>query len=234
MNLGEWLKLVSRNLKKAWDVRDPKGIVSTSARVVYFPVPKAACSSIKMLIAQWDEIDWDGDIHQAPFATIRASQLDQLQGYRSFMIVRNPWSRILSAYRDKIVGGQERHGEIHDGLLRYNRILGRRVFWSGMQFSDFVRAVRGIPDFMADEHFRSQHRMASAPGSGLVVDEWIRLENLSSALDVFLPKHLPRPLDLPMANRTSGPDYHEMYTDELVMDVEERYRRDVELFGYAF
>lgn len=233
LSLRTWLAEISGNAGKVVFAWNPAGIVSRATQLIYFPVPKAACTSIKLMIAQWEGLEVGAEVHNVAFETVRAAAVHRLPGFRSFTVVRNPWDRLWSCYKDKIVGAADRFGRVHPGFERYNRILRRPVFFVDMTFDAFVRVVAQIPDFLADEHFRSQIEMASGPFGRFVVDRWFDLERLED-LDDLVPPSIPRPLDLPKVNQTTALDYRDAYTAELRATVEIRYARDVKIFGYHF
>jgi hypothetical protein len=99
-----------------------------------------------------------------------------------------------------------------------------------MPFPDFVRAVVRLPDNRCDLHLRSQHRFIT-DRHGTVVDFIGRFERLEEDWDVLRERFgLPA---LPQRNVSSRAQYADAYTPELARLVAERYRRDVELFGYG-
>ncbi|MEE9453590.1 MAG: sulfotransferase family protein [Paracoccaceae bacterium] len=100
--------------------------MTQSETVMYRVVPKCACSTIGQVMYYGDHGEYfDGDIHDAtkglhkwgidaskPLIEKRA----QAQDVYAFASVRNPYSRVLSAYFDKITGIQ-RNGKRYRGNL---------------------------------------------------------------------------------------------------------------------
>ena len=100
--------------------------MTESESVVYRVVPKCACSTIGQVMYYGDHGTYfDGDIHDAtsgihkwgieeskPLITKRVTD----QKTYAFTCVRNPYSRVLSAYFDKIAGIQ-RNGKRYRGNL---------------------------------------------------------------------------------------------------------------------
>lgn len=59
-------------------------------------------------------------------------------------IVRNPYTRLMSCWADKIMGDRPFFGAHHPEIKHH------------MPFKDFVDAVADIPDHKADQHIRAQ------------------------------------------------------------------------------
>ena len=100
--------------------------MTTSESMVYRVVPKCACSTIGQIMYYSDHgVFFDGDIHDATSGLhkwgIEESQeaiARNVQAHRSyaFTCVRNPYTRILSSFFDKICGIQ-RNGKRYRGNL---------------------------------------------------------------------------------------------------------------------
>lgn len=86
--------------------------ISDKYKFIYFETPKVACSTIKTTLfkAEGKEIK---DIHLKKnyplISPLKAKQNMSFyfDNYFSFAFVRNPYSRILSCYLDKIIGDQK-------------------------------------------------------------------------------------------------------------------------------
>lgn len=227
------------NLKKAWRVRYPTGIVCHRFRFIFFPVPKAASTSIKRLIAQMDGLPSEGDPHHdIAFELAWGKDLQKYPGYRTFTAVRNPWDRLVSCFKDKIRSGYDpRFGTrpgIHEGLDRYNKILGRQIFYEDMSFADFVDVIAKIPDSLADEHIRSQYRMFSTSGGRLLAEHIIHFENLYAELTSLFKELGIEGFSIEHLNKSTGGEYRRFYTDDLAAAVGKVYEKDVKLLGYTF
>jgi hypothetical protein len=208
---------------------------------VYIEVPKVACTSIKTVLASVVGVnlgETEGNPHEAswpaPPATRGRSGL-LFPGLFSFAFVRNPWDRLVSCYRDKIGGEVDGYTyfTIRPGVA--NCLARFDVFFAGMSFDEFVRAVASIPDEDADAHFRSQHTFVTDDEGRLAVDFVGRYERLAEDFRVVerrigLPElALPRLQAARVAAR-----YPAFYTAETQRIAADRYGRDLEMFGHAF
>lgn len=134
--------------------------VSERFRYVYVETPKVGCSSIK---ATLQRLEVDGDASRAPAyvhdkvaspllspTDIQKPPSDYLAGdeYFRFCFIRNPTTRILSAYLDKIVGNNFERARVAPPLgLPPDRPCA---------FHEFLEALLAVPDPQRDAHFQSQ------------------------------------------------------------------------------
>lgn len=94
-------------------------MISPDHKIAYFPVPKAACTSLKLaMYALTNGHDYDkaangGKAIQQSFRTQNfvGSDLAGLDGFFKIAVVRDPVSRIISAYTNKIEKWGQRMGK---------------------------------------------------------------------------------------------------------------------------
>jgi chondroitin 4-sulfotransferase 11 len=209
-------------------------------RAVYIEVPKVACSSIKIALAGLLGIDLEasgGDPHKASLPT-PASQSNGSALYPdlfSFAFVRNPWDRLVSCYRDKILGEAPDFTAFHP-TRRVAYCLARfGAFRAGMTFDEFVTAVAAIPDEDADDHFRSQYTFLTTPSGDIGVDFLGRFETLSDDFRLVCERLGLPSLTLPYVQAVRTPrNYTEYYSARTRHIVADRFAHDITLFGYAF
>lgn len=204
-------------------------------------MPKVACTSFKTAFAQLLGLDLGND-HRNPHHVRYPSPLPihSLHGYLypgfyRFGFVRNPWDRLVSCYRDKIrseVDGYT-HFTIRPGVA--NCLARWTAFTPNMSFEAFLRAVASIPDSEADTHFRSQHTFLTDPGGQLDVDFVGRYERLADDFQVVRQKTGLPNIELPRLQAVrSVAKYTSFYTPQTRDIVAERFRKDIEIFGYEF
>jgi chondroitin 4-sulfotransferase 11 len=235
--------------------RQAKYIISDEARFVYFVEPKVACSSIKTALLSLFDLEAAGPVDEDDASDLDVHRLFAGSGYQinknqlarrmdrgefrehfKFAFVRNPWDRLVSCYSDKVMDAR-RAGESPFRHVPSER--GSRLY-RGMPFAEFVETVCEIPDEGSNMHFVSQHRIVCGPAEdrSIMADFVGRFENLSAdfaevARRIGGGKRLELPHRMRSASRESRP-YTEFYDDRLKDLVHERYREDVEIFGYSF
>ena len=240
--------------------------MTESESVVYRVVPKCACSTIGQILHFSDHgVFFDGDIHDAKTGLHKWGIEDSRdpitrvvtgrQAY-TFTCVRNPYTRILSSFFDKICGIQ-RNGKRYRGNLvpllvqKYGVEVGGE---DGQQPFDQIRAFRRFLLFARDT-IRWRRPMdpdihwsaMSGHVSTMVVNGgrydqifWTEAFNDGMA-DVLSRIQTPHPVDLMTIPRFNESEGHgpkrahpvEDYFDDLSMHlVYEMYHRDFDLFKY--
>ncbi|MHA7889220.1 MULTISPECIES: sulfotransferase family protein [Roseicyclus] len=242
--------------------------MTQSESMVYRVVPKCACSTIGQILYYSDNGTYfDGDIHDATGGmhkwSMEASQqaiADRVKGRQTytFTCVRNPYTRILSSFFDKICGIQ-RNGRRYRGNLvplliqKYGIEVGGDdgkgefdQIASFRRFLLFARdTIRWRRPMEPDIHWSAM----SGHVSTLIVNGgrydnifWTEKfnEGMQSVLDAV---ETPQPVDLQQVPRFNESEGHgpkrahpvEDYFDDLSMHlVYEIYHRDFEVFKYDF
>ena len=205
-------------------------------RTIYYPIPKVANSSIKTICAELLGIDVKGSVHEIEFP--RPKQLLSrflYQNYFKFAFVRNPWDRLVSCYRDKIqnqASGVDTKFTIREGVA--NCLARFPEFKAGMSFDEFVEAAHSIPDSKADIHFKSQYKFFGNKTGPVAVDYVGYFERLGEDMLEIQKKAGWPDLKLPHVKSSPKKTYHNYYSEKTKRLVSERYREDIELFGYEF
>ena len=218
-----------------------RGILLKPYRAIYISVPKVACTSFKTAFAELLGLSLEkahGDPHRVWYPSpvpIEGLQRYLYPGFFRFAFVRNPWDRLVSCYRDKIRNEVEgyTHFTIRPGVA--NCLARFDAFVAGMPFEDFVAAVASIPDAEADEHFRSQHTFLTNRKGEIDADFVGRYERLAEDFQIVQQKTGLPNIELPrlQAARTVA-RYAAYYTPKTREIVAERFRKDIETFGYEF
>jgi len=201
--------------------------VAKSVRMAYLSIPKSGCTSlINMLHA----------VAIPGFSTIgtrihRESTLPRVPapacpaGLLRFTFVRNPYLRLLSFYRSKVLKMADPDPHVNMTLLK----MGLR---EGMSFASMVEVLSTVPPRAMDLHCAPQILFVYHIGKP-VVDFVGRLESLQedwSELEARCGVHT----GLLQENMKHGIDLIDEYRDPSVRArVHALYRADFETFGYA-
>lgn len=218
-----------------------KSKVSQRSKFVFFRIPKAASSTtVKTLYLHENSAcidDYDHDVAMASFARLSdlsGRQVRELeQDYFKFTIVRNPWSRLASAYFDKIVneGGTASKYKARHVVKYHKRRLGAHVTFR--EFCDYLKFGDGL---YANAHWAPQSALVGIPVSRL--DFIGKLETLEYDLNHIL-KHIFNILDDEVVisnmrhHRTNASSrLSDLYDNYTMSIVRELYESDFVNFGY--
>ena len=242
--------------------------MTESGSVVYRVVPKCACSTIGQVMFHSDHGRFfDGDIHDSTAGLHKWAQdtsqavIDQaVRGHTSFAFtcVRNPYTRILSSFFDKICGVQ-RNGKRYRGNLvpmlvqKYGVQVGgpdgRDAFDQIASFRRFLLFARDTIRFKKpmepDIHWSAMSgHISTFIVNGGRYDRIIFTEDFNTGMQDVLD-HIPvrHKIDLATMQRFNESEGHgpkrahpvEDYFDDLSRHLMwEIYKRDFQLFRYDF
>lgn len=213
--------------------------ISIKHNYIYVENPKVACSTIKSVL-QRSELNNPNlryhefnDIHSRAFSPLL--QPSQLRGFDKFVLnmkpfkfcfVRNPYSRLLSAYLDKIHRDTEQRSKV---LMALGRNTGDVIY-----FDDFVKTVCDQSTYEMDPHWRIQYYHTL---QGLLDFDFVgRIEKFDFDIEVVLAN-----LGINKAKFYSPEKRHaqeadgllnDFYTPQLRSLVGDKYAVDFEYFGY--
>ncbi|WP_300017550.1 sulfotransferase family protein [uncultured Roseobacter sp.] len=242
--------------------------MTTSESMVYRVVPKCACSTIGQIMYYSDHgVFFDGDIHDAKEGlhkwALDDSQTpitENVQQHKSyaFTCVRNPYTRILSSFFDKICGIQ-RNGKRYRGNLvpvlvqKYGIDVGgddgQEEFDQIASFRRFLLFARDTIKFRKpmdpDIHWSAMSgHVSTFIVNGGTYDKIVWTESFNDGMqEVLNAIETPYQIKLDEVPRFNESEGHgpkrahpvEAYFDDLSMHlVYEIYKRDFELFRYDF
>ena len=240
-----------------------------SGKLVYRVIPKCACSTIGQILYHADHGEfYDGDIHDAKDGlwkwngnadrdAARQHIVDAVSGgdALTFTCVRNPYSRILSCFLDKICGIQ-RSGNRYRGDMvpmicqHYDMQIGETPddpFDQIKSFRKFLLFVRDTIKYRHPMHPDIHWAPMSSHAATLVnnggrYDQVFATESFDAGMDAVLDKvELPHRTDLqnlPRFNESEGhgpkrthsvEDYFDDLAQHIMLDI---YSTDFEVFGY--
>ncbi|HFD80748.1 MAG TPA: hypothetical protein ENK05_10220 [Gammaproteobacteria bacterium] len=227
--------------------------VSERHRYLYVEVPKAACTSIKRLIHRVEglppiPVSFDRlpetrlymfihDRQRFPLPSLanlppeHAGAILQANDWFRFTFVRNPYSRLVSAWKNKLYF-------VEPGLENtYNEI--RKIFAAELEgryigFDLFARYVAEYQDLgRCNPHYRLQKRLIFA--DAIPYDYIGRVENFGEGIMEFHRRTGTAAEADPggnSRNRSDPADWRSHYTEQLAELVYQAYAEDFEYFGY--
>lgn len=208
------------NSKASVRSADDRGMVDLELGFFCNRIPKAANSTVVTNLAK---LKFGKDIpsKQAKKMFLTPGRLSQTEvdGFDrlfKFTVVRDPFSRTLSAYLDKIE---------------------RRALRAGKQssFGDFLNALDKERYLFSNAHWAPQSALMLIPVEQF--DYIGKVENLSADLAYIKQRIRPEtaePVTSMKANATGAKDkLIEYYSPELIQKVRDIYRQDFEVFGYS-
>lgn len=140
----------------------------------------------------------------------------QYKSYFKFTIVRNPWERVYSAYKNIM------RDEIH--------MKQRGIISLDLQFSDFVK------NYVSSDYLTIPAVEYLKNYKGEIDMDYIgRFENLESDFQKICDRMHLSNIKLPhkIKSKKKG-NYKEFYSNETRKLVGELFKEDIELFGYKF
>jgi hypothetical protein len=219
-------------------------VVSMRRRYVFFPISKCANSSIKYVLRNQDAILCNikvTNIHDRVHTPLLTPfQLGQdyyvrecLYGdYFRFAFVRNPFSRLLSCYLDRIVG---RKGTRPRRQL--NRFLGTSAE-DDISFQTFIEAICSQESRDMNDHWRDQYTTLQC--GDISLDFIGKVERLGADLAIISERVTEEGEDPLSADvnkspqKTSAGERVKQYYDEKVADfVRQRFEKDFTVYGYS-
>ena len=123
---------------------------SEKHKLQFSHIPKSGCQSVRKFLLQINEENINIDIWSKEFEKkyiIRTT--NTLSGYKHYSLTRNPYSRIVSCYFNKIVGVN---------WDKFKRHFRRKYIGTRPTFREFIiRLNQGILN--ANEHWTPQHKL---------------------------------------------------------------------------
>ena len=248
-------------------------IINHKYKFIYCPILKVATTSMATTMLLLSDCRYKEEIIEAGDKTIRSYVFSHLKlsnyryqearqfiddpSYFKFTIVRNPWSRLVSAYLDKFVIHKKTAISstklIEDAVYEKAGIPVDRQ--KSVNFRQFVEYIMAKDENKLNAHWKPQNLFFE----GVNFDFIGKLESLREDfaivkdklnLDIELPYSSARKANYSQTeiDRTCYaeyypqelqqlaklPKYKQFYNPELIALTSEKYRQDIEQFGYEF
>jgi chondroitin 4-sulfotransferase 11 len=199
-------------------------VISHKHKFIFVHIPKCAGTSIENLFTP--DVNWwlrktnlGSEQHLTIGEMKRINKYNEhLSTYFKFSVIRNPWSRFLSAYKFAKNGFRKTRCSFKEFCLNTQKNCPQKG-----PHKPYYRYIKTQQfDYLCD-------------GSGeIVVDFICKLENLQEDFNIICDKiGIPRK-QLPHTNKSKHKHYTEYYDEETRQIVAEKYKKDIEYFGYEF
>jgi hypothetical protein len=224
---------------------------SPAHKYLYVAVPKAACTKIKLTLHQLEgylPLEPGSLVHDrnhpgytfvprlTDFTNAEAIEILTSPEWFRFCFVRNPYYRLFSAYKSKMLNyGDPVHQSVRDEIrLNYGYPLRDGRPAGMVAFRDFVSYVENKADQDRDHHWRSQCAIVMPAMikydfigrmESFVQDFGQVLTRLNASAEIMLAISEP-------VNPTTQIYHAAAYDRELASRVYAMYREDFEHFGY--
>jgi hypothetical protein len=212
-------------------------IFSNSHNFIFFAAGKTGTSSIEKILYQYrDDPPFDTEFekyHKHIPPRIVKGKLDPGTWKKcfKFAFVRNPWDWVLSNYFWNKVHfeGRMRKRLRRLGLIGLTDQFTKKHFWEHWET---------MKRFRRDTHpeNRFQFSFLADENDELLLDFVGRYENLQGDFDLICDRIGIERCTLPRSNvgKYSRKPYWEYYTDKTRALVADKYKKDIEEFGYTF
>jgi len=210
---------------------DNRFFVSKEKKFIFCEVPKTGISTIKKTLAELIENkNIDYNVHDRNKFILKSPCKNQLtqeefnQMYK-FTFVRNPYTRVLSAYLDKIKKNTIEKKQIYDFV---NFPLEKE-----MSFLDFLRVLEMMPPVNINPHFRPQYLNLCYP---LVKYNFVgRFEYFERDFRFILEKFFSKNVKLSIVNHhktEASKKIEQFYNVNTIRLVQKIYAQDFLYFDY--
>ncbi len=215
--------------------------ISLKHRYIYVETPKVCCSTIKTRLIS-SELNRDVSynifehIHNREFSPLlnpkqvyNFAELIQSDKYFKFCFIRNPFSRLLSCYLDKICkNGDPRKKKIFL-QMGYDPECEEQI-----SFKDFISCICDQPVSLMDAHWRQQYYQTFQ--DTIKYDYIGRFESFEKDYS-----HIVKTINLKEHNKqteirhatSSDKILERYYTPDIISSVLRKYKIDFDYFGYT-
>jgi hypothetical protein len=227
-------------------------IVDDNHKLIYCYVPKAACTSWKkvMLVLAGHVQSVHVGKARAPHTRSHHKMMSdlseserkkRLRTYTKFMVYREPFSRLLSAYIDKFTDDNELRKKYGPRIIAmYRENPSKQSLRSGnVNFVEFIRFVvyraESISSFNINEHWQSQVSLCQP--CVVDYDYYSEMQTVGQDAEAILQSIGAESVEFPQSHVTkSSINMTQFYSDidpRLIRKYVKLFKKDFDIFGYS-
>lgn len=182
---------------------DKHSIVLHESKKVFMPIGKCAGTSIRNSLTDPYEFKTKDEVWR------------DFRDYEKIAVVRNPFDRLVSVY--SFFTQKDSWGSFY-----FTDKVEDILFNS---FHEFIGEVYQRPDDISNCHYRSQYSLLTCYGDFMpdTVIKYEEIEKITTVLPIS---------DLKWLHKSNRGEYKHYYTPKLAKMVGERFKKDLEAFGY--
>lgn len=204
-------------------------IITEHPKLIFIHNQKTAGMSIESLLIKELSGQKLLERHSSASDGVKEIGREEWDKHYSFGFVRNPWERLVSWYV----------------MMRETKPRGNNKLWEYVHnnahtFEDFIlKCTDTITEdrdgYLYEKSFVKPQLDYFTNEEGEVITTFIgRFEDLQDGIDKVLKQNNLPSYKLPVLNTTKKKDYRSYYTQETREIVAERFKKDIEYFGYEF
>ena len=167
-----------KNYNRSYTVFARKhALISVEKNILFTWIPKVACTTMKRSFLGINTNSKTIDIHNESLKNYRATKNASINNLRKFCLIREPKSRLLSCFLEKIV--DVKFSQLYF-LSNYFSLNGLDI--ASLYFSDYIEALCYLDNLFLDSHW--------APQSGFLLANkkdysLYKLENIEGLFSVL-------------------------------------------------
>jgi len=202
-------------------------LISDKKKVIFVHIQKTAGTSVSEVLRS--EInDTRSFLRVHDFAVNAKKELgNQWDDYYKFAFVRNPWDRFVSWY-SMITNPKNNSGS--NDLWEYVR-------QNSSNFKEFIKQCTNPPrDHEGIKKLGVNQLDYITDSDGKIIVDYVgRFENFEKDFKTVLDRLDIKNVEIPhIRHNSSHGNYREYYDDETRQIIEDRFKKDIEYFGYQF
>ena len=201
-------------------------MINHNQKYIFFHINKTGGTSVEHALGYTKKTAnlWQGKHHTFKWYKRAARKKIGFENYFKFTVVRNPWDRFLSLYKYRVKRG---HPSFRRGVIPFKK-------WGKKIYNGCPNFCKGFTLREPKLYVKPQLNWITDANGNMVVDFICRFENFQEDFNAVCNKIGIPERTLPHVNKSKHKHYTEYYDDETREIVAEKYKKDIEYFGYEF